>query len=108
MTLLKQSSLIDGSPVEVGTLGDLAYVSLEQLLPRGLGAHPCRKPRPEADVHYNTTFTRVRVIAEHNLLRMRRYEALTQTDRNHLQVDATRAIAVSLLANHQIRSRFVH
>lgn len=112
MTLLKQSGLIERLPSEVGILGDLAYVGIEQLHPEGLGAHPRRKPRgqprPEADVHYNTAFARLRVIVEHSLLRMRRYEALTQTDSNHRQVHTLRTAAVSLLVNHQISNRFVH
>lgn len=112
MTLLKQSSLIERLPPGVGILGDLAYVGIEQLHPQGLGAHPRRKPRskprPEADVHYNTAFASLRVIVEHSLLRMRRYEALTQTDRHHRRHHTVRTVAVSLLVNHQIRSRFVH
>lgn len=112
MSLLKQSRLIERLPPEVGILGDLAYVGIEQLHPQRLGAHPRRKPRskprPEADVLYNTAFAGLRVIVEHSLLRMRRYEALTQMDRNHRQLHTVRTVAVSLLVNHQIRSRFVH
>lgn len=112
MTLLKQSGLMTRLPSGVGILGDLAYVGMAELHPQGLGAHPRRKPRgqprPETDVAYNTAFARQRVIVEHSLLRMRRYEALTQTDRNHRQTHTERVVAVSLLVNHQLRSRFVH
>lgn len=112
MTLLKQSGLMTRLPSEVGILGDLAYVGMAQLHPQGLGTHPRRKPpgkpRPQADVSYNTAFARQRVIVEHSLLRMRRYEALTQTDRNHRQAHTERVAAVGLLVNHQLRSRFVH
>lgn len=112
MTLLKQSGLMTRLPSEVGILGDLAYVGMAELHPQGLAAHPRRKPRgqprPQADVAYNTAFARQRVIVEHSLLRMRRYEALTQTDRNHRQVHTERVAAVGLLVNHQLRSRFIH
>jgi hypothetical protein len=112
MTLLKQSGIVERLPPEVGILGDLAYVGINQVHPTGLGACPRRKPRgqprPEADIHYNTAFARLRVIVEHSLLRMRRYEAVTQMDRNHRQAHTARVAAVSLLANHQLRSRFVH
>jgi hypothetical protein len=112
MTVLKQSGLIERLPAGVGILGDLAYVGIPQLHPHGLGAHPRRKPRrkprPDADVLYNTAFARLRVVVEHSLSRVRRYEALTQTDRNHRHHHTARTIAVGLLVNHQIRSRFVH
>ena len=87
MTLLKQSGFLQRLPPAIGILGDLAYVGIDQLHPAGLGACPRRKPpgqpRPQADVQYNTAFARVRVIVEHSLLRLRRYEAVTQMDRNH-------------------------
>ena len=112
MTLLKQSGFLQRLPPAIGILGDLAYVGIDQLHPAGLGACPRRKPpgqpRPQADVQYNTAFARVRVIVEHSLLRLRRYEAVTQMDRNHRRDHTARVIAGSLLVNHQLRSRFVH
>lgn len=112
MTVLKQSNLMERLPSGVGILGDLAYVGMAPLHPQGLAAHPRRKPRgqprPQADVQYNTAFASRRVIVEHSLLRLRRYEALTQTDRNHRHLHTARTVAASLLVNHQLRSRFVH
>jgi hypothetical protein len=112
MALLKQSGLMERLPSEVGALGDLAYVGIATLHPQGRGACPRRKPRakprPLQDVAYNTAFARRRVIVEHTLNRMRRYEAVTQTDRHHRRCHATRVVAVALLVNHQLRSRFVH
>ena len=112
ITLLKQSGVIDRLPPKVGILGDLAYVGIDELHPDHPGATPRRKPRgkprPEEDIQYNTAFAKVRVIVEHSLLRMRRYEAVTQVDRNHRQHHTARVVAVGFLANQQLRSRFVH
>jgi hypothetical protein len=80
--------------------------------PQGLGACPRRKPRskprPPEDVAYNTAFARRRIVVEHTIARMRRYEALAQVDRNHRREHTSRTVAVSGLVNHQIRSRFIH
>jgi hypothetical protein len=112
ITLLQQSGLLSQLPPRVGSLGDLAYVGISMLHPQGLGACPRRKPRsqprPAEDVLYNTAFTQRRVIVEHTIARMRRYEALSQVDRHHRQQHTSRTVAVTGLANHQIRSRFIH
>lgn len=112
MTLLKQSGLMNRLPSGVGALGDLGYVGIADLHPEGLGACPRRKPRakprPLEDTHYNTAFAKRRIIVEHTLSRVRRYEAVTQTDRHHRRDHTARVVAVGLLTNHQIRSRFIH
>jgi hypothetical protein len=112
MTLLKQSRLLEVLPPGVGGIGDLAYVGIGSLHPQGLGACPRRKPRgkprPAEDVLYNTAFARQRIVVEHTIGRIRRYEALAQVDRNHRQHHNQRTVAVCGLVNHQIRSRFIH
>jgi len=45
ITLLATSTLLDRLPDGIGGLGDLAYVGMDKLHPRGLGAVPRRKPR---------------------------------------------------------------
>lgn len=109
ITLLKESELLSRLPPSVGGLGDLAYVGLDQLHPEGLGATPRRKPRgkprPVEDIAYNTAFARRRIIVENSILRLRRYEALSQTDRNHRQDHTARVRAVAGLVNRQIRHR---
>jgi hypothetical protein len=109
MTLLKQSGLLARLPAGVGGLGDLAYIGLAQVHPQGLGATPRRKPRgkprPAEDVAYNTAFARRRVLVENSILRLRRYEALTQTDRHHRRGHTSRVVAIAGLANRQIRHR---
>ena len=109
LTLLKQSELLSRLPDGVGGLGDLAYVGLAALHPLGLGATPRRKPRgkerPAEDIEYNRAFAKRRIKVEHTIGRMRRYQALAQTDRNHRRAHTERTRAVAGLVNRQIRSR---
>ena len=87
LTLLKESRLLAQLPPEVGVLGDLAYVGVGALHPHGLGATPRRKPRgrerPAEDIAYNQAFARRRIVVEHTIGRLRRYQAVTQRDRHH-------------------------
>lgn len=107
--LLAQSELLDRLPPDVGGLGDKAYIGGDRLVPGVPLATPRRKPRgnprPPADVAYNTAFARRRIVAEHTIGRLRRYQALTQTDR-HRRGHGGRARAVAGLVNRQIARRF--
>ena len=109
INLLQQSELMTRLPEGVGGLGDLAYVGIEKLHPEGLGASPRRKPRgkarPEEDVLYNTAFSPRRIIVENTIGRMRRYQSVTQSDRNHRQLHASRVAAIAGLVNRQIAAR---
>ena len=109
LTLLKQSEVLSRLPEGVGAMGDLAYVGLAALHPAGLGATPRRKPRgkerPAEDLQYNRAFAKRRITVEHTIGRMRRYQALSQADRNHRRAHTTRTRAVAGLVNRQIRSR---
>ncbi len=109
LTVLKQSSLLDRLPPGVGAIADLAYVGIEALHPTGLGATPRRKPRgqprPAEDIAFNTAFSRRRIKVEHTIGRLRRYEALSQTDRHHRTRHTERVVAVAGLVNRQIRHR---
>lgn len=109
ITLLEQSGLMKRLPQGVGGIGDLAYVGIEKLHPKGLAASPRRKPRgkprPPEDVAYNTAFSRRRIIVENTIGRLRRYQSLTQTDRQHRQKHAARVRAVAGLVNRQLAHR---
>jgi hypothetical protein len=109
LTLLKHSGLLERLPPGVGAIADLAYVGIEALHPTGLGATPRRKPRgqprPAEDMAFNTAFSRRRIKVEHTLGRVRRYEALSQTDRHHRTRHTERVVAVAGLVNWQIRHR---
>lgn len=109
INLLEQSGLMKRLPEGVGGIGDLAYVGIEKLHPQGLAASPRRKPRgksrPPEDVVYNTAFSRRRIIVENTIGRLRRYQSLTQTDRQHRQNHASRVRAVAGLVNRQLAHR---
>jgi hypothetical protein len=102
LTLLKESRLLERLPPGVGSLGDLAYVGIAAGHPQGLGATPRRKPRgkarPTEDGAYNRAFARRRIVVEHTIGRLRRYQAVTQRDRHHRQ-HTGRVCAVAGLVN---------
>lgn len=112
MTLLRHSDLLNRLPEGIGALGDLAYTGIDKLHPQGLGAAPRKKPRGKErsteDIAYNTAFARRRIVVENSIGRLRSYQSLTQTDRQHRQGHTARVRAVAGLVNLQIRSRFVH
>jgi hypothetical protein len=109
LTVLKDSGLMQRLPCGVGGLGDLAYVGLAHLHPAGLAATPRRKPRnqprPAEDVAYNTAFSQRRIKVEHTIGRVRRYQAVAQTDRHHRRNHTARVVAIAGLVNRQITSR---
>jgi hypothetical protein len=109
LTLLQYSHLLERLPDGVGGIGDLAYIGLAALHPTGLGATPRRKPRgqprPPQDIAFNTAFAKRRVMVEHTINRLRRYQCLNQTDRHHRRHHTPRVRAVAGLVNRQIRSR---
>lgn len=119
LTLLKLSKLLDRLPEGVSGEGDLAYVGIASLHPQKLGFTPRRKPRgadkhrprgkdkerPPQDKAYNTAFAKSRIVVEHTILRMRRYQSLWQTDRHHRKDHTARVAAVAGLVNRQIRHR---
>jgi len=105
ITLLAQSTLLERLPMGIGGIGDLAYVGIGALHPHGLGAAPRRTPRgkdrPPQDVCYNRAFARRRIVVEHSIGRLRRYQSLTQMDRHHRQQHTARVRAVAGLVNRQ-------
>lgn len=109
ITLLKESGLLSRLPEGLGAIGDLAYVGIAEAHPAGLGATPRRKPRgkdrPPEDVCFNRAFAKRRIVVEHTINRLRRYQCLSQTDRHHRHNHAPRVRAVAGLVNRQIRSR---
>lgn len=107
--LLEESQLLDKLPDGIGGIGDCGYQGIHDLHP--LSYSPRKKPRgkdrPTQDVAYNTAFSRRRIVVENTLNRVRRYQALSQTDREHRRHHAARVRAVAGLVNHQIRSRLI-
>ena len=111
LKLLKESGLLGRLPSGVGGIGDLAYVGIDKLLPKGLGATGRKKkrgqPRSEEDKEYNGAFARRRIIVENSIAKLRNYKSITNPDRNHRQMHQARTVAVAGLVNHQIRSRLL-
>lgn len=109
ITLLEQSGLLDRLAPEVGAMGDLGYTGIDKLHPTGLGAAPRKKPRgqprPAADVAYNTAFSRRRIVVEHSIGQLRRFQALTQTDRQQRRGHTARVRAVAGLVNRRLDRR---
>lgn len=107
--LLEQSELLDKLPAGVGGMGDSGYQGIDKLHPKGFSPRkkPRGKDRPPSDKAYNTAFSRRRIIVENTNNRLRRYQSLTQTDRNHRQKHTQRVRAVAGLVNRQIRCRLI-
>jgi DDE superfamily endonuclease len=103
LKVLKESGLRRKLPRGVGALGDLAYLGIADWHPEGLGATPRRKPRgkerPAEDRRYNRAFARRRLVVEHAIGRLRRYQALSQVDRHHRRGHTARVRAVAGLVN---------
>jgi hypothetical protein len=101
--LLKGSRLFLRLPEGVGGIGDLAYVGIAEVHPKGLGATPRRKPRGQkrslADRRYNKALARRRIRVEHGIGRLRRFQSLTHTDRHFRKGHTARVRAVAGLVN---------
>ena len=107
--MLERSRLLHRLPPWVGALGDLAYVGILELHPDGLAATPRRKPRGQprsaADRRFNRAFARRRIVVEHTIGRMRRYQALSQVDRHRRRGHTSRVRAVAGLVNRMLDHR---
>lgn len=109
LKLLEQSRLLERLPQGVGGLGDSAYQGIAKLHP--LCASPRKKPwgknkpRPPEDILYNHAFSCRRIVVENTINRLRRYQCLTQTDRQHRQNHTLRVCAVAGLVNRQLAHR---
>jgi hypothetical protein len=119
ITLLKESGVLRRLPEGVSGEGDLAYVGIAKEHPTGLGYTPRRKPRgkdkhrprgqdraqPAEDKAYNQAFAKSRIIVEHTIGRVRRYQAVTAPDRHHRQGHTERVRAIAGLVNRQLAAR---
>jgi hypothetical protein len=109
LKVLRRSKLRRRLPEGLGALGDSAYVGIADWHPEGLGATPRRKPRGrprlEEDRRYNRAFARRRIVVEHAIGRMRRYQALSQVDRHHRRSHTARVRAVAGLVNRMLDQR---
>lgn len=106
LKVLKKSKLLGRLPKGVGALGDLAYVGIAAEHPEGLGATGRRKPRGQprslGDRRYNKAFSRRRIVVEHSIGRLRRFQALTHVDRHFRKGHTARVRAVAGLVNRML------
>ena len=104
--LLEDSKLLDHLPDEVGVGGDLAYIKLAKLRQQGFSPRrkPRGKPRPVQDQVFNRVFSHFRIIVEHTIGRMRRFQAITQTDRHHRRYHTARTCAIAGLVNRHLQA----
>jgi hypothetical protein len=58
-------------------------------------------------VAYNRAFAKRRIVVEHTIGHMRRYQALAQAERNHRRNHTARTQEVADLVNRQIGSRLL-
>jgi hypothetical protein len=104
--VLERSKLLRRLPKGVGGIGDSAYQGIADLHPQGQGAAPRKKPRgkerPPEDRRYNRAFARRRIVVEHRIGRLRRYQALTIQDRHHRRGHTSRVRAVAGLVNRML------
>jgi len=109
MTLLKDSQLLDEIPAEMALSGDKGYQGIAKLRENGFSPRkkPWGKDKPlsEADKDYNRAFSQHRIIVENSINRLRRYQALKQTDRQHRKGHEARVVAVAGLVNRQLAAR---
>jgi DDE superfamily endonuclease/Helix-turn-helix of DDE superfamily endonuclease len=107
--LRRESRLLRRLPEGVGGIGDLAYVGIGELHPKGLGASPRRKPRgkdrPPGDREYNRAFSRRRIVVEHGIGRLRRFRAVAHLNRHPRRGHACRARAIAGLVNRMLDHR---
>jgi hypothetical protein len=109
LKVLEASRLLHRLPPWVGAIGDSAYAGILDLHPDGLAATPRRKPRgqprPAEDRRFNRAFARRRIGVEHGIGRLRRFQALSQTDRHHRKGHTARVRAVAGLVNRMLDLR---
>ena len=106
LRVLAESGLLARLPDDVDVEADLAYVGGDKLVPGRRVRTPRRKPRgqarPEEDVLYNRAFAGERIVVEHTIGRMRRFQCLTQMDRHHRKGHSRRVRAVAGLVNRHL------
>jgi DDE superfamily endonuclease/Helix-turn-helix of DDE superfamily endonuclease len=103
LKLLKRSKLLSRLARGVGAFADAAYRGMDRILRRVRTAVPRRKPRgkerPPEDRRFNRALSRRRIVVEHGIGKLRRYQAVTAVDRHHRRGAGARVRAIAGLVN---------
>lgn len=104
---LRRSRVLRRWPAGVGALGDLGYVGIGALHPRGVSPRrkPRGKPRPPEDVRSTRAFSRRRIGVEHAIGRVRRFRAVAHVNRHRRRGHAMRVRAIAGLVNRVLDHR---
>jgi len=104
---LRRSRVLRRLPAGVGAMGDLGYVGIGELHPRGVSPRrkPRGQPRPPEDVRYNRAFSRRRIVVEHAIGRLRRFRAVAHVNRHRRRGHAMRVRAIAGLVNRVLDHR---
>jgi hypothetical protein len=105
--LVEQSGVLDQLPEDTGMMGDAAYQGIAKLHPSGCSPRkkPIRGELTGEQLAYNHAFSQCRIIVETVINRLRRYQSLTQMDRQHRRRHTARVCAVAGLINRQLHHR---
>lgn len=102
LTLYRQSMPTPTAP----TLADLGYFGHASLItPR---RKPRKRDRPPLDRTFNRHLARLRVVVEHSINRLRRFAALSHTDRHLRRFHHDRVCACAGLVNRRLRALALH
>jgi DDE superfamily endonuclease/Helix-turn-helix of DDE superfamily endonuclease len=103
LKLLKRSKLLSRLGRGVGAFGDAAYRGMDRIVKRVRTAVPRRKPRgkerPRQDRQFNGALSQRRIVVEHGIGKLRRYQAVTAVDRHHRRGAGARVRAIVGLVN---------
>jgi hypothetical protein len=94
------------TPKEVVNVFDLGYLGVEKEYPNQLSSLPNRKKRSmklsQEELEYNKSHSKIRIVIEHAICRLKKYNILADVFRNKLRKYSKVSDIVSGLINYRI------
>ena len=94
------------TPKEVVNVFDLGYLGIEKDFPDQLSSLPNRKKRDmklsQEEIEYNKSHSKIRIVIEHTICRLKKYKILADVFRNKLRKYRKVSDIVSGLINYRI------
>jgi hypothetical protein len=94
------------TPKEVVNVFDLGYLGVEKDFPNQLSSLPNRKKRSmklsQEELEYNKSHSKIRIVIEHTICRLKKYNILADVFRNKLRKYSKVSDIVSGLINYRI------